>query len=256
MWKDSLVKYFWALAFLRWVGLRKSAGIFPLQSTKDISAVFSHVTLPPFLINKIWDHLANCNHRSEYCDWMMFFHLKNKSQHFSPHVCFINVTSAPYLSCFQNLWCRCHFIEIKSCLLITQVWIINLVTPPSICSFFLRITATSLALDTEDQSGFYWVKIKTCKVVQPGRQNRAIYMCLVYNNNVILGWWHNAELVKSMALQKAMKAAFPCDKLSRYSLSPISVGIRKRCSCWCYRERDSCSLTCNKWPFVRLESAA
>lgn len=78
-------------------------------------------------------------------------------------------------------------MEIKSYLLITQVWIINLVTPLSICSFFLMITAAGLALDTEDQSGFYWVKIKTCKGVQPGRQNRAIHMCLVYNNNVILG---------------------------------------------------------------------
>ena len=86
MWKGSLVKYFWALAFLRWVGLRKPAGIFPFQSTKDISSVFSHVTLPLLLINKIWDHLANCNHKSEYCDWVMFYHLKNKSQHFSPRV--------------------------------------------------------------------------------------------------------------------------------------------------------------------------
>lgn len=48
------------------------------------------------------------------------------------------------------------------------------------------IIATSLFLYTKDQSGFYWVKIKTCKIIQPRQQNKAICMRLVYNNNVIL----------------------------------------------------------------------
>lgn len=74
--------------------------------------------------------------------------------------------------------------------------------------FFIMTTAIGLVLHTEDQNGFYWVKIKTCQIVYPDRQIKAVCTCLVYSKSVILGWRKTAEL-KSKALEEAMEASLP-----------------------------------------------
>ena len=108
----------------------------------------------------------------------MFYHLKNKSQCFSPCVlhkhCFLFIfilfsKSIMPLSFHWNKKLSLNYtgMDYKS-------------SYPSLYMFlFLMTTVIGLVLHAKDQNGFYWVKIKTCKIVHPERQSKAICTCLL-----------------------------------------------------------------------------